>query len=113
MLSLNAFPISFEKNSKIAICKIPYDEQLLRDLRVKHQDTYAFYRMGDKIVCVSADDVYPVAGEQAELDADNNYGSHGSEKPKKGYPRKIVISFLQTAVELHYQKYHILLPIGE
>tara|TARA_R110002072_G_scaffold6562_5_gene38103 strand:- start:1585 stop:3786 length:2202 start_codon:yes stop_codon:yes gene_type:complete len=74
MLSLNAFPISFEKNSKIAICKIPYDEQLLRDLRVKHQDTYAFYRMGDKIVCVSADDVYPVAGEQAELDADNNYG---------------------------------------
>jgi hypothetical protein len=73
-LFLNAYPISFDKDSKIAVCKIPYDDQTLRDLRAKHQDAYAFYRMGDRIVCVSANGQYPIAGEQLELDADDNFG---------------------------------------
>lgn len=73
-LTLNAYPISFDKNSKIAVCKIPYDDQALRNLRTQHQDTYAFYRMGDKIACVSGDGNYPVTGEQSELMADDHFG---------------------------------------
>lgn len=73
-LSLNAYPISFYKDAKIAACKFAYDEATFRDLREKHRGTHAFYRMGDQAVCVSADGQYPVQGEQLQLSADDNFG---------------------------------------
>lgn len=73
-LSLNAYPLSFDKDSKITVCKIAYDDQTFRDLRAKHRGGYALYRMGDQAVCVSADDKYPFTGEQQELNTHDNFG---------------------------------------
>jgi len=56
-LWLNAYPISFDIGATIPACSIAYDyddRSLLRNLREKHKDTYAFYRNNDQILCISS-----------------------------------------------------------
>lgn len=71
-LFLNAFPLSVPADTQISVCKFPYSIETLRNLREKHRDTHAFYRMGDQAICISADGHYPVSGDQQELEVGNN-----------------------------------------
>lgn len=65
-IQLNAYPISFPQGVNISGRLISYDKDKLRELRVSH-DTHAFYRLGDKILCLSPDGNYPIEGEDTKL----------------------------------------------
>lgn len=72
--TLNAFPISFDKNAKILACEFLYEKDSFREYREKYRVTHAFYRIGDKALCISADGIFPIEGLNVTVSAQENNG---------------------------------------
>ncbi len=72
--TLNAFPISFDQNVKIEACEFSYEKDSFREYREKYRDTHTFYRTGDKALCISGDDKFPVSGTAVSVNANEHYG---------------------------------------
>jgi Piwi domain len=62
-LTLNAFPILFPDDEKFKACAITYSRGVLEKLRQEHGINHAFIREGNRILCFSQDENYPVSGE--------------------------------------------------
>lgn len=72
-IHLNAFPLRIPDKA-IDACLIPYEQELLDNLRSDYQLSHIFRRQGDKIQIFSSDGQYPVSGTIDQVTMQDNYG---------------------------------------
>lgn len=71
-ICLNAFPLKIPE-LELSVCKIPYDQKGLIDLRTKYQSTHAFRREGNSILIFSVDGSFPVSGSTQSVVLNDNF----------------------------------------
>jgi len=70
---LNAFPLKLPE-LEIEARRVPYDKEMLDDLRAKHGTTHSFRRQGDSILIFSGDGTFPVSGTPQTIVLEDNFG---------------------------------------
>lgn len=70
---LNAFPLKVP-DLEVEARLIPYDKEVLDDLRAEHGSTHAFRRQGKNILIFSGDGAFPVSGTPQTIALKDNLG---------------------------------------
>lgn len=70
---LNAFPLKIPE-LELDVLEIPYNKDILDELRINHRKTHTFRRQGNSILIFSMDGTFPVSGTQQSINLKDNFG---------------------------------------